>query len=343
MKYDLLHEEIIDRRNGGIVNHQLERGRLTGLMFTTTSTFHQKDLLTIKLRKPNGQTIMIADDVSVGDLAQLSDFKRGLITKGMADTPDGDDNELTAEVQVRQKNYSVDAFELPIGHLTLQDSQLQITIKVAKAFGNVCNFKVYRIMGPMDTDVVYQYDTSTDFEAFHAMVREIYLVSRGQQPGQPLGNYSFFNYEGYGTPGTPSAGLRAVAKDIKIRLEYEGENNTFDVDGMGAATAIFGSFATPPNTLLSVYADGDALPTPKIHVKVSGADAKIGYLLVIKEHRDARMAVASNIANAETQIARTQALEKTNPDQAAAARAAEVTARSSDLVQELRALPKTAV
>jgi hypothetical protein len=107
-------------------------------------------------------------------------------------------------------------------------------------------------------------------------------------------------------------------------------------------TAIYGNLTVPPNTLLMAYTDGDALPTVSMRIKVTGSDKDMAYLLLVKETRIASMAVNSNLANADKQIARTQALEKTAPDQAAAARAADVTARSADLVQAKAELPKAA-
>jgi hypothetical protein len=336
MKLDLLTTQTIDRRNGGTLTYQLERGRVTGLLFATDSSFHATDTITIKLRHAGG-VVLIADRVSAGMLAFLCDFKRGMPTRGTADTSPGDDDPLTAETDTKAKAFPLDAFELPIGHLTLRDAQLEITLNLVKAFGTVQRFKIYQVIGEMTTDVIYQYDASNDLESNHHLVREIYLVSKGQVPTAALGKYSFFNYLAVtGAPG----GIKSIAKDVNILIDAEGEYFQNDVDGMGAITAIYGNLTGPPSTLLHAYADGDDLPTASMRVKVTGADKDMCYLLVIKELRIAQMAAASNVANAERVIQRTVALEKSNPDQAAAARAAGVTARSADLVQVAATLPQ---
>jgi hypothetical protein len=182
MRMDLLTTSTVDRRNGGSITYQLERGRLTGLIFTTTSSFHAQDTITLKLRHSGG-VLLIADRVSAGMLAFLCDFKRGMPTRGTADTTNGDDDPETSETTVSSKLIPVDAFELPVGHITLANAQLEITLNLVKGFGNVETFKIYQMTGDMTTDVIYQYDTSYDLESTHSLVREVYLVSKGQVPG----------------------------------------------------------------------------------------------------------------------------------------------------------------
>lgn len=338
MRCDLLTTATVDRRNGGTVTYQLERGRITGILFTTTSSFHAQDTITIKLRHSGG-VMLIADRVSAGMLAFLCDFKRGQPTRGTADTSPGDDDPLTAETDTKSKTFPLDAFELPIGHLTLKDAQLEIQLNLVKAFGNVQTFKIYQIAGEMTTDVIYQYDATYDLESNHSLIREVYVVSKGQVPGADLGKYSFWSYQSF--PGAPG-GIKSIAKDVNVLIDTEGGYFQNDVDGMGALTAIYGNLTGPPSTLLYAYADGDTLPTASARIRVTGSDKDMCYLLVIKEVRIASMAVASNYENAQTVIARTQAIEKASPDQAAALRAADVTARSSDLVAAAATLPQSA-
>jgi DNA-binding transcriptional regulator YdaS (Cro superfamily) len=331
MKIDLLTEQVINRQTGGNLTYQLERGRISGFLFVTTSSFHLKDTLSIKLR--HDKVEMIADSVPAGILARICDLKFGRPTKGNANTSPGDDNLLTSDVTSSFSELPVNAFYLPLGHITLANNQLEVSLKIAKAFGGAETFKIYKVEGDIATDLIYQYDISADLESTHRNVRELFLCSKGQIEGAPLGKFSFFNYD--------AATNKAVAKDIKIQIDAEGEYYQNDVDGMGAMTAIFGDLETAPNILLRAFADGDALPTANMHVKVTGADKDLAYLLFIKETRITSMVIASQQAAAEKAISRTAALEKASPEQAQAARAADITVRSSELVQTAATLPKS--
>jgi hypothetical protein len=336
MRQDLLVEQVIDRRKGGVLTYQLESSRLTELQFVCTNSFHQADEVSIKLRPPGGGVVMIADRLPARMLGDFCDFKFGRPTRGTADTDPGDDNPEAANTNTSPKVMNLDAFKLPLGHITLKGgAQLEITIRLTKAFGGDETFKVYSIAGPMASDVIWLYDANNDLESTHYLVREIYVCSKGQQVGAPLGKYSFFDY----APQT-GGGTKAVQKDVKVQITAEGETFLNDVDGMGSTTALVGNLTGPPNTFLYAYGDGDDLPTSEVKVKVSGADRNMAYLLVIREHRVAQMTIASNLDAAQKQIDRTKSLERTAPEQAAAARAADVTTTSANLVAEANKLPQ---
>lgn len=338
MRQDLIVEQVIDRRKGGVLTYQLESTRLTDLQFVTTSSFHQADEITIKLRPPGGGIVMIADRLPMRMLGDFCDFKFGRPTRGTADTDPGDDDPLSANTTTSPKVMPLDAFKLPLGHITLQGGgQLEITVRIAKAFGTDETFKIYSIAEARTSDVIWLYDANNDLESTHYLVREIYLCSKGQQVGAELGKYSFFDYETI----SAAPGYKSVQKDVKIQLTAEGETYLNDVDGMGSTTALVGNLTGPPSTFLYVYGDGDALPTSEVKVKVSGRDKDMAYLLVLREHRVAQMTVASNIDNAQKLIDRTKNLERTAPEQAAAARAADVTTTSQALVQVASTLPQT--
>lgn len=136
MRQDLLIEQVIDRRKGGVLTYQLESTRLTDLQFVTTNSFHQADEISIKLRPPGGGVVMIADRLPARMLGDFCDFKFGRPTRGTADTDSGDDDPESGNTNTSPKVMPLDAFKMPLGHITLKGgAQLEITIRLAKAFG----------------------------------------------------------------------------------------------------------------------------------------------------------------------------------------------------------------
>ena len=321
MRQDILTKGTVDRQKGGTVVYKMERGIAGDLLFVLSGgTWNHKDIITAKLRHSGGVDVVI-DRQPALLLALLCDTKKGRPSTGTYNSLQEIGEEQTQETVVNTgQPFFVNAFKVPIGHITLADakSELEITVEVAKAFGNDVQVKIANIEPKNGPDYLIQYDKSFDLEATHLLVRELWLFGKN--------GASFFNQaSGAGT---------VASKDITLDLYPSQDGNySTDVEILGANTSIDGELSHSVNTLVCAYTDNEALPTPSLRVKVTGEDSDIVGLLFIKEKMIQTLTSVSTIAQVQKTLEKTEAIEKMDASAAKAYRHAGSTRHSGELAQ----------
>jgi hypothetical protein len=320
MRQDILTKGTVDRRKGGTIVYKMERGVAGDLLFILSGgTWNHKDIITVKLRHSAGVDVVV-DRMPALLLAMLCDTKKGRPNTGTGDTIE-EGEEQTQESKINPGAvYAVNAFKIPIGHITLADakSELEISVDVAKAFGTDVTVKIANIEPKSGPDYLLQYDKSYDLESTHLLVRELWIYGKGGK--------SFFNTD-YANAGVVSG------KDISVMLypSIDGAYET-DIEVLGANTSIDGELSHPVNSLVCAYSDNEPLPTPALRVKVTGDDASIAGLLFIKEKMIQAMTSVSTIAQVDRVLQKTEAIEKMGDGTAKAYRHAGSARTSQDVV-----------
>ena len=315
MKLDLLKAQAVSRALNDSVQYQLKRGRITALLFISSLTWHFKDKITIKLRHEGG-LLTVCDRVSAYQLAELCDLKQGRPSTGTsnyAQDENGDDPAGYVTTNPGQRSL-VNAFTLPIGHLTLDGAaELEVTIDtqqqgaVAPATSPATGvIKIVGVQGPRRTDTVLCYDMLNDLESTQHNVREAYLSA--------VNGISFFPTTGVGTPD----GVDIVkAKDIIVRLDSDGEMGETDVETFGAMTAITGELSTAPGGLVRIFQEHGTLPAT-LGLKVFGSDAAAAQLLFIREVNIPHMTSNSLVQAVAHEQRKVEVLEQNDPERARA-------------------------
>ena len=324
-KSDLLTEKVFDRRYRSVQEYQHERGRITGLLFMSTQPFSAKDELTVKLRAQDGKTIMIVDHVSMMALGMVCDLKRGIpsITSPteVFSPLGGGPNPPEALAQQPAGGF-MNAIVVDLGHITLDEATLDISLATAPAFGGqAVELQICAIEGPSSPDYIIHYDPSNDLEANHKSVREILLLRKDHK--------SFFRYDED----------QVLQYDrIAVKIDSEDQVYTNSTLALGALTSIFGQSSTAANVILRCFADTDALPA-SVRVKVSGVDADKAYLLYIKEVMLGGYTSNSTKKNLDRMLKKTEKLEAADPAAAEAYRHAGLTVKSEELKAVQDAVP----
>ena len=321
MRQDILTKQVIDRRNGGTVTYKMERGVAGELLFLISGgSWNYKDIITAKLRHSGGVDVII-DRMPALLLAWLCDTKKGRPSIGTYNSAGVAGEELLNETTINTgQAFFVNAFKVPLGHITLADakSELEITVELAKGFGQLSTVKIANVEPKAGPDYLLQYDRSNDLESTHNLVRELWIYGRN---GVAL-------FKGFGTVG------QVLGLDINLMLypSVDGAYET-DVEVLGANTSIDGQLSHSVNNLVCAFQDNDSLPTPSLRVKVSGDDAATCGLFFIKEKMIQAMTSVSTIAQVEKILVKTEAIEKMDSSAAKAYRHAGSTRHSSELAQ----------
>lgn len=325
MRQDILTSQTVARQTGGTVGYKMERGIAGELLFIMSGgSWNHADKITAKLRHSGGVDVVI-DRVPALLLALLCDLKRGRPSTGTHNSLQEEGEEQTQETIVNTgQPFFVNAFKVPVGHITLSDidSELEIAVDVAKAFGSpACKVKIANIEPKAGPDYLLQYDISNDLESTHLLVREAYLFGK---KGKSL-------FEASGSVG------QTVGKDIGVMLYTETNNGAYetDMEVLGANTSIDGELSHSVTTLVTLYTDTEPLPTPSLRLKVTGDDRDQASLLFIKEKMIQRMTSVSTIAQVDTILKKTEAIEKLGDGTAQAYRHAG-SALTSEAVKEVK-------
>jgi hypothetical protein len=323
MRQDLLTKHVIDRRTGGTVVYKMERGIAGDLIFILSQgTFNGKDIITIKLRHKGGVDVIV-DRVPAFLLSQIDDMLRGRPNYGTASTSAEFGEELTQHTIVNAgEYYQVNAFKVSLGHISLGDanSELEITVDLCKAFGELCTLKIANIEPVAGPDFLLQYDKTNDLESTHNLVRGVYLYNNQFK--------TFFNID------YQKAGI-VQGKDINLMIYTDGGAGAYetDIELMGANTSIDRQFTHSVSNVVEAYRDDDALPTPSLRLKVTGEDVKEVALLIIKEKMIQAMTSLSTIDQLTRHMAKTEQIEKMDSSLAKAYRHAGLTKHSHDYAQ----------
>jgi hypothetical protein len=322
MRQDILTKATIDRRNGGTVVYKMERGTVGELLFLMSGgSFNNKDIVTAKLRHSGGVDVVI-DRVPAYLLSQVCDLRKGRPNFGTGSAAGVLGDEQTAPVVINSGElYPINAFKVPIGHISLEDakSELEITVDVAKAFGANVTLKIANIEPKSGPDFLLQYDKSNDLESTHKLVREMYIY---EKTGKSL----------FLTDNTTGATIPpALGKDVNVMLYTDTDAYETDIEVLGANTSIDGELDHSVNTLVCAYKDEEALPTPSLRIKISGADSPACALLFIKERMVQNLTSVSTITALDKTLKKTEAIEKMDPEAAKAYRHAGVSHKSKDL------------
>ena len=313
MRLDLLKTGDCDRSKAGTTYYAMVRGSLSSLLLINTATWHFKDTITIKLRHEGG-LMTIVDRVSALRLAILCDLKQGMPTTGTPDyvgAADGsnDDNGGYVQINAGVKFYE-NAFELPLGHISLSGAQqLEITVDTAAgaadsngkyATGTV---QISSVQRKTRLDTILTYDVSNDLEANQYNVREIYLCGKN--------NVSFFTTKAGAPYGLPQA------NDIRVKLGIDGDDSENSLEAYSALTAITGNLTYMPNSVIRIFQDMDSLPAAT-YIKVSGNDKGTAEILYVRETQVAHMIGESISSGLDKEIKRVELLENNEPERAAA-------------------------
>jgi hypothetical protein len=316
MRIDHLKSGNIDRSTTGNIQYQMVRGTFSSLLLINTTTWHYKDKITIKLRHEGG-IMTIVDRVSAMWLMNLCDLKKGMVTTGSIDfvgTADGENNEnggyARANAGVR---YYMNAFELPLGHISLSGSQqLEITVETATqaadAQGNfpIGTISISSIERKTRLDNLLTYDVSSDLEANQGNVREIYLCGKNSD--------TFFEAlagsqgAAYGVP---------QAKDINIKLSVDGDDSENSIEAYSAITAIDGQLTGMPSNFIRIYQDNEPIPA-YIYIKVYGEDSDMAQILYVRETVVPHMLGQSMVSGLDREARRVEVLVNNEPERAAA-------------------------
>ena len=329
MRQDILTKAVINRTIGGSITHKMERGTAGDLLFIASGgTWNYKDIITVKLRHKGGVTVVV-DRVPALLLAWLCDTKKGRPSIGTHNFAGGIGEEVASNTIINVgQTYLVNAFKVPVGHISLQDaaSELEITVDMAKAFGGNTSVKIANIEPANGPDFILQYDKSADLESTHNLVREMYLY---EKTGGTL----------FKQDATAGAQNVVSGKDVNLMIYTDGGNGAYetDLEVLGANTSIDGNLSHSVSNLVVAYQDLEDLPTPSLRIKVSGDDMNIVGLLFIKEMMIQTMTSRSTIEQVSKVLAKTEAIEKQDPSIAKAYRHAGV-ARPSHELAEIKAV-----
>lgn len=327
MRQDILTRDTIDRKKGGTITYKMERGIAGDLLFLISNgSWNYLDIISVKLRHAAGVDVVV-DQVPALLLAWLCDTKKGRPSTGTSNFAGGIGEEQDGETYINTgQAFFVNAFKIPVGHITLADakSELEITVTLAKAFGNDVTVKIANLEPKIGPDYLLQYDKSNDLESTHLLVRELWMYGKKGE--------SFF----LGSSGGANSVGQVYGKDIRVMLypSQEGAYET-DVEVLGANTSIDGELSHSVTNLLCAYSDSEPLPTPALRVKITGEDAGMTGLLFIKEKMIQSMTSVSTIAQVEKVLQKTEAIEKQDSSVAKAYRHAG-SARTSADVKEIK-------
>lgn len=333
MRIDNLTSGPVDRSRPSILTYKMVRGELSGLLFTNSTTFHEKDSLTVKLRHSGGM-MTIVDRVSLLLLAELTDLKNGLTTTGTADyegdaDKSGNDTSDGGYVSVNQgKHFYQNALYVTLGHITLTGrEELEIIVESAQQSAVTAGVnggafpqgvvKISAVKLKSRVETILTYDVSSDLEAQQSGIREIYLVGKN--------NVSLFNRVQNGTLYT-----LPVCQDITVKLGVDGDDSENDLESYSAMTAIFGQSTYASGSLIRVFQDLESLPA-SVYIKVFGADKGNAEILYIRETVVPHMVGQGLIAAVETEQKRVEQLESNDPEKARALVQAGVIAPSATL------------
>jgi hypothetical protein len=319
MRIDKLTTAVIDRKKGGSVSYKMERGTVGELMFVIAAgSWNYKDTITAKLRHAAGVDVVI-DRIPALLLAWLCDLKKGRPSIGTGNTAGEIPEEQAASVIINPgQTFFVNSFKVPCGHISLSDAQseLEITVDVAKAFGNDVVIKIANVEPKNGPDYLLQYDKSSDLESTHLLVRELFVYG--------VDGKSLFKID-YTNAGVVSG------KDITTMLYTENSSYEADMDLLGSNTSIDFELSHSVSNLVCAYQDHEALPTPSLRVKFTGDDVKDARLLFIKEKMIQTLTSVSTIAQVTKIQAKTEAIEKMDETVAKAYRHAGSAQRSADI------------
>lgn len=322
MRPDLLTTGTIDRNRQCTVQHKMIRGRITSLLLLNSATWHYHDIVTIKLRSSAGM-LTVVDRVPALVLADRCDLMKGRPTIGTpayaGDAPGGIANgRFDGPSGINYTNagqvFNVDAFELPLGHITLNgDEELEIVVETCPQYTVVGGntpvaagtkqglVQIVAVSDRMRTDYILTYEIVSSLEETHNQVREIMLV--GKKHVSLLRDSSF-------------AG-QVAGKDIRVKLKADGEDSETPIEVLSALTAINGDLTTAPNSLIRLFRDMESIPAT-CYVKVSGSDKDEVELLIIRETQVPHMVAASVVAAVTVEQQRVEKLEINEPEKAAA-------------------------
>lgn len=320
MRQDILTKGTLDRQKGGTIVYKMERGIAGSLLFIIAGgSWNHKDIITAKLRHAAGVDVLI-DRIPALLLAELCDLKKGRPSIGTNNSLVEEGEEQTTETVVNTgQPFFVNAFKVPLGHINLADakSELEITIELAKAYGNYVDVKLANVEPPIGPDYMLQYDKSYDLESTHMLVREMYLFGKG--------GVSMFKAVGNS--------IQVAGKDINLMLYTDAGQGSYetDIEVLGANTSIDSEFSHSVNTLVCAYSDPEPLPTPSLRLKVTGEDAGIVGLLFIKEKIIQAMTSVSTIAQIDKVLQKTEAIERMDANLAKGYRHAGLSRKSSEV------------
>lgn len=335
MTIDLQKSQTVDRGIGGQVFHQIIRGRLTELLLVNATTWHFKDLLTVKLRHEGG-TETLVDRVSLLRLAQLCDLKNGLPTTGSPNypgEPDGTNPDRNGLVTINQGiSIFVTALTIPLGHITLAGGQvLEVTIDVAplEAQPNPNGgflppqrgkVEILSVARKAKLDTLITYEVTRDLESEQPNVREVYLCGRN--------NISLFNNapQASGVYGLPDP------MDVQVKIKGDMGDTEAGLNAYSAVTFIYGQITNPSGNLIRLFQDFESLPA-SIYIKVYGEDAEKSEVLLVCEKSIPHMVTSSLTAQMDVEQKRIENLEQNDPARAKALNQAGVIGKSADIAE----------
>ena len=327
MRPDFLTKKAMSRATDDSLNYQLKRGRLSSLLFINSMSWHFKDRITVKLRHPGG-LITVVDRISALLLLQLCDLKQGKPTVGTINT--NEDEVPNGLVTTNSGQTFVDnAFLLPLGHLTLENCELEIIVETAAqpaqapaTSPSTGIVKIVAIETATSADILYTYDINSDLENTAHQVREIYLVSSPN-------DVSFF---------TLDANNATVGKDVVCRLDVDGSMYEVDVETLGAITSITGELSQAPNGLVKAFQESGTIGAT-VGIKIFGNDKAMAQLLYIKELIVPGMVAQSVHSAIALEQRKVERLELREPEQAAALVATGKISTSAVLAEAKAQLP----
>jgi hypothetical protein len=307
------------------------KGKLNGLIIRFKGIQPSSDDRITILNRTKDALYAHANNISLVDLACISDIENGLSAYGgvanlfslfrakfgdkFAAAASGGTttekifpftDELDWAGQVGDLNRAI---YVDLGHLTLdQQNQLEINITLsalasAPAGNEVIVSSVY---ASPSADIFYQYDTSRDFENTVHQVRSIYLTNKG----------GLFDENHW-------------VREMAIQLETD-KTRLMQLGDLYAATQLFGKIEGAANRFAArLYQESLPLPTSAL-IKVTG-DIDANDKLIYKRETVPANASNSTVDNLKEITRQIEKLEKSNTELAKRYRHIGVTQKSEEL------------
>lgn len=297
-------------------SHDQAHGKLNGLLIVSDFV-KTGDTLDVKIRSEE-QTYVLCNNLDVSLINSISDMEGGL--RGQNSTAQSISyifDELDAHIdftisasKYKQANSHLNAIYLPLGQITLGESEIEITYEASgNGSGSTNNITVYSVQKESLPDHYLQYDETKDFDTTQHMVRSLVFHSSDHLVDE-----------------------NGVYESIEFQIDTDDGTLLSDLRGLLLATNIFSEIDGLPETKnVKLYSDDSAVPGT-VRVKATGYDATKQSLVIVKEIIPAAVST-STVNELEKMRKRVEKLERTNADLAKRYRHAGRTEKSEEMAQ----------
>lgn len=213
---------------------------------------------------------------------------------------------------------------IPLGSIYL-DGEVELNVEIDwAAFGwRNEEAEIYGVKYFDAPAVALQYDVTGDLDDYCKNVSELYLISKKD-------NTIFGDWQAI------DPAKWDVVNDCDIQLDIDGRTTRlFNAKSAMSATALLGNYENGPSgRVVRLFSEESALKSD-IRVKVTGQDANLTNLLVVREIYNEKMISKNTIKEAEDLKVKIEKIERENPVEAKAKRHALGLPKSEDVAEVL--------